>query len=122
MLPFSMFANAQIDSTKALTDTSQIKFIEPPDSTGFGIPDGKLMSKEIGPAGGTIVSDDGRIELIFPPGALTENTATVSNRLLTCRPTVQAAYRCEPQVSSSKSQYNLFFIIQSKKLKPARRI
>ena len=57
------------------TNTSAIKSIELPDSTGFGTPDGKQLSKEIGTSGGTIVSDDGRVELIFPPSALTANTA-----------------------------------------------
>ena len=58
---FSIYTNAQVD-------TSQIKFIEPPDSTAIGTPDGKLVSKEIGAGGGTIVSEDGRVELIFPAG------------------------------------------------------
>jgi hypothetical protein len=50
----------------AQTDTTGIWLFEPSDSTGFGTPDGKLVSKEIGPAGGKIVSEDGRVELIFP--------------------------------------------------------
>src|SRR3954466_5389206 len=44
------------------------------DSTALGTPDGQLTSKQIGATGGKIISDDGRIELIFPPGALTTNT------------------------------------------------
>ena len=44
------------------------------DSTGFGTPEGKLISKEIGVDGGQIVSEDGRVELIFPAGALAKNT------------------------------------------------
>src|SRR2546423_14480508 len=56
------------------TDTSAIKFTALSDSTGFGTPDGKLVSKQIGTMGGTIISGDGRIELIFPPEALTINT------------------------------------------------
>ena len=62
---------AQNDTTLDLIDTSNVKFIVPSDSTGFGTPDGTLTSKQIGPAGGKIVSDDGRVELIFPAGALT---------------------------------------------------
>ena len=60
-------------STWAQTDTSGIKFIDLPDSTGFGTPNGKLVTKEIGASGGMIASEDGRIELIFPEGALTTN-------------------------------------------------
>ena len=50
----------------------QVKLVQLPDSTAVGAPDGKAVSKEIGGAGGTIISDDGRVELIFPAGALTE--------------------------------------------------
>ena len=62
----SLIAQAQSDSAK-----KQIKLS---DSTGFGTPDGKLISKEIGADGGQIVSEDGRVELIFPAGALAKNT------------------------------------------------
>lgn len=49
-------------------DTSSL----PPfsDSTALGKPDGQVSAKRIGPAGGTIVSADKKLELIFPPGAL----------------------------------------------------
>jgi hypothetical protein len=58
-----------------MQDSVEVRVIELPDSTAIGAPDGKPVSKEIGPAGGSITSDDGRVELIFPEGALT--TATV---------------------------------------------
>ncbi len=56
------------------TDTGKLRIILPPDSTSIGAADGKLASKEIGAAGGTIASEDGRVELNFPAGAL--KTAT----------------------------------------------
>ncbi len=59
----------------AQKENERKQFSEPPDSTALGSADGKLVSKEIGPAGGTIISEDGRVELIFPAGALTANTA-----------------------------------------------
>ena len=67
-------ANAQTDSTELQTDSVEVQMIALPDSTAIGTPDGKLVSNEIGPAGGKIVSDDGRVELNFPEGALSEST------------------------------------------------
>jgi len=46
ILFLTLSAHAQIDSTNELIDTATIKFIEPPDSRGFGAPDGQLVSKE----------------------------------------------------------------------------
>ena len=75
LLLFSFGAFAQTDST-------QIESIEVPDSTGIGIPDGTPISKDIGPAGGSISSEDGMVELIFPAGALTTST-TISIQPIT---------------------------------------
>lgn len=61
-------------ASNAQTDSTQIKLVTQPDSTAIGSPDGTPVSKEIGPAGGEIVSEDGRVKLIFPAGALTDNT------------------------------------------------
>jgi hypothetical protein len=77
LLFFSVSAYAQtdsierVDSTTLMADSIDVKIIALPDSTAIGTPDGKLVSKEIGPAGGKIISDDQRVELIFPEGALT---------------------------------------------------
>jgi hypothetical protein len=60
--------------TNAQIDTSQKRFSQSRDSTGFGVPNGKVSAKEIGASGGTIASEDGRVELIFPAGALTAAT------------------------------------------------
>ena len=57
---------------QAQTDTTEIEFATPSDSTAIGAPDGKSAATEIGPSGGKIASEDGRVELIFPAGALTE--------------------------------------------------
>ena len=66
--------HGQIDTTGIKIDSSKIGLFSPSDSSGFGTPDGEPVRKEIGPAGGTIISEDGKIELIFPEGALTSNT------------------------------------------------
>lgn len=89
-IPFlALCAQAQSDAAKIQTDSSsvefdsvEVQFVALPDSTGIGAPDGKLVSKEIGPSGGNIVSDDGRVELIFPQGALV-STTTISIQPIT---------------------------------------
>src|SRR4030081_2081144 len=67
------------------TDTTILPMEKLSDSSAIGTPDGKQVSKDIGATGGTIVSDDGRIELIFPPGALTSTTS------ISIQPTTNAA-------------------------------
>jgi hypothetical protein len=79
MLFFSLNVQAQIDTTEGdltgvAADSVEMRTIGLPDSTAIGKPDGKLVSKEISSAGGTIISDDGRVELIFPAGTLTKET------------------------------------------------
>src|SRR5215467_5663685 len=42
--------------------------------TAVGTPVGAKITKTIGPSGGSIVSDDGNVELTIPAGALSSNT------------------------------------------------
>jgi hypothetical protein len=58
----------------AQTDTSEIRLLELPDSTSIGEPDGVQVTKLIGSEGGRIASEDRRVELIFPAGALVAST------------------------------------------------
>lgn len=46
----------------------------PPATTPVGTPTGSPVKKTIGPAGGTVLSADGRVELSFPAGAVAANT------------------------------------------------
>ncbi len=52
-----------------ITDTAQAVI------TAKGTPFGDIAKKDIGPGGGTIVSEDGGATLVIPPGALSANTA-----------------------------------------------
>jgi hypothetical protein len=70
----AVFLLCNVSIINAQDDTSFVKHFERPDSTILGTPEGEPVSKKIGPAGGTISSTDGRVELIFPPGALTTST------------------------------------------------
>ncbi len=96
-LLISLCTQAQTDSSEIEMDSVDIIFIELPDSAAIGAPDGKLVSKEIGPSGGKVISDDGRVELIFPEGALTAIT------IISIQPTTNVlpngsdkAYQFEP--------------------------
>jgi hypothetical protein len=68
-----------------------------PIATPIGIPIGSLVTKTIGSAGGSIVSADGRLELIIPAGALTVSTAISIQSVTNYAPGgVADAYRCLP--------------------------
>jgi len=110
VLLFSLCATAQVDSPMLFTDTTELKFTEPPDSTGFGTPYGELVSKEIGPAGGKIISDDGRVELIFPADALSANTNISIQPITNLSPYgAGKAYRCEPSGIQFKKPVQFVF-------------
>lgn len=95
---------------KAQNETPQIKIIEPPDSTGFGTPEGRLISKEIGIAGGRIASNDGRVELIFPSGALTANTVISIQPTTNPAPNASGeAYQFEPSGIQFKKPVQIIF-------------
>ena len=98
LLPFAaLWASAQTDTTEVQIDSVEVQIIALPDSTAIGAPDGKSVSKEIGPAGGKIVSDDGRLELNFPDGALTAMTVISIQPIANLIPNgSDRAYQFEP--------------------------
>ena len=105
-------------NVQAQTDTTRMEIVEPPDSTEIGIADGTPVSTEIGPAGGRIKSDDGRIELIFPAGALTQATT------ITIQPTPNPApngtgkaYQFGPSGTHFKKPVQLIFRYSDKEIK-----
>jgi hypothetical protein len=90
-------AMAQTDSSEIEMNSVDIVFVKLPAVTAIGGADGKPVSKEIGPAGGTIISDDRRIELIFPQGALTTKTAVSIQPIVNLIPNGNGkAYQFEP--------------------------
>ena len=62
----SLYANTQEK------DSFSIQVLRLDSTTAFGKADGKEITKEIGKEGGKIVSEDGKMELIFPEGALSK--------------------------------------------------
>lgn len=68
-----------------------------PAVTPVGTNDGTAITQTIGSAGGTIVSDDGELELIIPSGALTANTDITVQPITNNAPNGRRkAYRCTP--------------------------
>ncbi len=96
LLASAVSANAQTDTTQIESDSVEVKIVPLPDSTALGTPMGKKVSKEIGTSGGTIVSDDGKLELIFPADALTKPTQISIQPITTVIPNGNKAYHFEP--------------------------
>ena len=102
--------NAQTDTTEIQTDSVEVQMITLPDSTAIGAPDGKLVSKEIGSFGGKIDSDDGRVELIFPEGALSANTTISIQPIDNLIPNGNGkAYQFEPSGIQFKKPVQIIF-------------
>jgi len=102
-------ASGQKDTTKIKIDTTTLEKLARPDSTGFGIPYGNAVSADIGPEGGKISSEDGKLDLIFPRGALTAKAK------ITIQPTVnmldsgKKAYQFEPSGVQFKQPVKIIF-------------
>lgn len=63
-----------------------------------GVPAGAPVTRQIDVAGGTIFSDDGRTELIIPPGALSDPiTISIQTINSTLPLSLAGAYRLEPE-------------------------
>lgn len=78
-------------------DVIPVKILRLDSTTAIGKADGEETSKEIGKDGGNIVSEDGRVELVFPEGALSKK------KKITIQPIINyaangrgKAYRFEP--------------------------
>lgn len=89
-------SNAQSSTGETASDTASIRVVQLPDSTAIGNPIGEKVIHEIGPAGGTIVSYDGKVKLIFPKDALTKTTAISIQPVTTLIPNGNRSYQFEP--------------------------
>lgn len=104
LIPFLFIFSTYVSAQK---DTLGIQLS---DSTAIGTPDGKLVSKQIGATGGMIVSEDGRVELIFPEGALTANTAISIQPIINLAPNgVGKSYWFEPSGIQFKKPVQIIF-------------
>ena len=71
LLICTFLANAQEKNTVP------IQILKLDSITAIGKADGKEITKEIGKEGGKIVSEDGKMELIFPEGAISKKKKNI---------------------------------------------
>lgn len=74
LLIFTIAVFSLYGCEKIIPDDPNSTNNQTPSPTPVGSAIGTLVTKSIGSAGGSIASDDGNIELIFPAGALAANT------------------------------------------------
>jgi hypothetical protein len=84
--------------TKSLTDNLITPNDDEPTITDIGVPTGVISTKTIGTGGGSVLSSDGKAELIFPAGALSGNTTISIHSLNNNAPNgIGNAYRFLPE-------------------------
>ena len=90
-------------------DSIELNLVPLPDSTSIGTPAGNKTSKMIGPEGGMISSDDGKLELIFPAGALDIATEISIQPITSGIPNANKAYQFEPSGIRFQKPVQLIF-------------
>lgn len=81
-----------------------------PAVTPIGTNNGTAVTKTIGAAGGTIVSDDGEMEIIIPAGALAANTDITIQPITNTAPNGRRkAYRCTPDGQQFSKDITILF-------------
>lgn len=103
----TLSVHAQTDTSA--TDSIEVQITQLPDSTVIGAPTGKKVSKEIGPAGGSIISEDGKIELVFPANALAKETTVSIQANESIIPNGNKSYHFEPSGIQFKKPVTLIF-------------
>ena len=93
----SLHSFAQTETKELNADSLAYKIVQLPDSTGKGFPNGNKITKEIGVEGGRIIAEDGRVELIFPEGALANKTKISIQPIISPIPNANGnGYQFEP--------------------------
>jgi len=82
----------------------------PPAVTPVGTAVGNIITKTIGASGGSITSDDGRVQLTIPPGALSANTnISIQAVTNTCPAGIGLAYDLLPNGTKFSTPASLTF-------------
>jgi len=106
----SLYSFAQTETKELNADSLAYEIVQLPDSTGKGFPNGNTIRKEIGAEGGRIVSEDGRVELIFPEGALTTKTNISIQPIISPIPNANGnGYQFEPSGTKFLKPVELVF-------------
>ena len=85
-----------------------------PAITEAGKPTGKIVEKMMNKDGGILVSGDGNLELIIPPGALSKNTTISIQPITNLMPNGNGqAYRLEPSGIQFQQTYSLQRAVES---------
>jgi hypothetical protein len=91
-LIYALLITSCVYAQKNPADTTRKRCI-----TAQGVPYGNIASATLGKQGGSIVSDDGNLELIFPQGALEKNTTiTIQAQSSTMPASIGTSYKMEP--------------------------
>ena len=105
-----MLAGIFIVSCKKDAATADAGIIYQPQVTAVGFANGAIVTASIGSAGGKIISSDGVMELIIPPGVLTANTAISIQLITNNAPNGRGnAYRCLPDGLTFSSNISIQF-------------
>ncbi len=102
----AMIVCASCKKTDAPADIPSL----PPAVTPIGTPVGSPNTKNIGTAGGSIMSVDGRIELVFPAGALSTNTnISIQPVANTCPGGIGLSYHLMPDGTTFSKPVSLIY-------------
>ncbi|MCC7402095.1 MAG: hypothetical protein IT214_11485 [Chitinophagaceae bacterium] len=100
---------AQNNENGLQSDSLEVQNVPLPDSTPIGTPLGNKVSKEIGPEGGRLISEDGKVELIIPASALNETTLISIQSVTNVIPNGNKSYQFEPSGIQFKKPAQIIF-------------
>ena len=104
-ITFLLISVVSFAQNDVLNDT-----IVKPVITELGKPDGAKVEMKIGKEGGSLKSSDGKVELIFPAGALKENTSIIIQPVTNLAPNGSGkAYWFEPSGIQFKKPVQIIF-------------
>ena len=115
VLFISAIASAQDNAAEDTTSKPAI--------TGIGKPDGKKTEINVNKDGSSLVSDDGRVELIIPAGAVSKKTIISIQPIINLMPNGNdKAYRMEPSGIRFQKPVQLIFHYDEEEIKDSMQL